>query len=64
MALRLQVSSSGFLEFEVPYSGAIILRRKNTCSVFIPFMECPLIFKHFQKKEDSHSQCISELTIL
>ena len=27
----------------------------------MPFMESPSNFKHFQKKEDCHSQCISEM---
>ena len=36
--------------------------KQNTFSeFFIPFMECPSNFKHVQKKEDSHSQCVSEI---
>ena len=30
----------------------------------MPFMESPSNFKHFQKKEDCYSQCLSKLTIV
>ena len=36
------------------------LKPKTFAWFFIPFMESPSNFKHFQKKEDSHSQYISE----
>ena len=36
-------------------------KRKLFDWFFIPFMESPSNFKHFQKKEDCHSQCISEI---
>ena len=36
-------------------------KQKTFSKFFIPFMEAPSNFKHFLKKENCHSQCISEL---
>ena len=39
-----------------------LYEKQKTFSWFvIPIMEYPSNFKHFQKKEDCHSQCISEI---
>ena len=36
--------------------------KQNKFSEFhIPFLESPSNFKHFQQKEDRHSQCISRI---
>ena len=51
MDCRLQVSCSGLWEFTVPYSNPVLLKRKNIFWFFIPFMESPSNFKHFQKKK-------------
>ena len=29
---------------------------------FSAYLKCPLNFEHFQKKDDPHSRCISEIT--
>ena len=41
----------------------IYLKKKNNFSQFFsPFFESALNFEHFQKKDDPHSLCISEIT--
>ena len=37
-------------------------KRKTFCEYFVPFPESTSNFKHFQKKDDRHSYCISEIT--
>ena len=38
-------------------------QKENTFSEFFsPFLESALNFEHFQKKDDPHSLCISEIT--
>ena len=38
-------------------------QKENIFSVsFSPFFESTLYFQHFQKKDDPHSLCISEIT--
>ena len=38
-------------------------QKENIFSIFFsPFFECALNFEHFQKKDDPHSLCISEIT--
>ena len=37
-------------------------KRKTFSEIFFPFMESPSNFKHFQKEDDCHSQCIYEIT--
>ena len=43
----------------------ILLSRKHqTFSPFLcSFLKSTLNFEHFQKKDDSHSRCISEITV-
>ena len=36
-------------------------KQKTFSAFFIPFMEPTSNFEHFQKKDDRHSQCISEI---
>ena len=41
----------------------IYLKNKNIFSQFFsPFLESAFNFEHFQKKDDPHSLCISEIT--
>ena len=37
-------------------------KEKNFSEFFSPFFESALNFEHFQKKDDPHSLCISEIT--
>ena len=37
-------------------------KENNLCQFFSPFFESGLNFEHFQKKDDPHSLCISEIT--
>ena len=38
-------------------------QKENNFSQFCsPFFECTLNFEHFQKKDDPHGLCISEIT--
>ena len=41
----------------------LLSQKQNIFSkIFSPFFESALNFKHFQKKDDPHSLCISEIT--
>ena len=57
-----QLSCSGCSEFAVLYSNAIMLKRKTFSKFFLPLMKSKSNFKQFEKKEDCHSICISEIT--
>ena len=37
-------------------------KQNNFSDIFSPFFESALNFEHFQKKDDPHSFCISEIT--
>ena len=37
-------------------------KQNNFSGFFSPFFESALNFEHFQKKDDPHSLCISEIT--
>ena len=37
-------------------------KENNFSEFFSPFFESSLNFEHFQKKDDPHSLCISEIT--
>ena len=37
-------------------------KENNFSEIFSPFFESALNFEHFQKKDDPHSLCISEIT--
>ena len=37
-------------------------KQKNFSEFFIPFLESPSHFEHFQKEEDRHSYCFSEIS--
>ena len=38
-------------------------KRKTFSQFFSAFLKCTLNFGHFQKKDDSHSRCISQITV-
>ena len=38
-------------------------KRKTFTQFFSAFLKCNLNFGHFQKKDDSHSRCISQITV-
>ena len=38
-------------------------KRKTFTQFFSAFLKCNLTFGHFQKKDDSHSRCISQITV-
>ena len=38
-------------------------KRKTFSQFFSPFLKCTLNFAHFQKKDDSHSRFISQITV-
>ena len=40
----------------------IYLKKKHFFLFFFPFFESALNFEHFQKKDDPHRLCISEIT--
>ena len=38
-------------------------KEKNFFDIFAPFLKSTLNFAHFLKKDDSHSRCISQITV-
>ena len=38
-------------------------KRKTFYQFFSAFLQCTLNFEHFQKKDDPHSRCISQITV-
>ena len=38
-------------------------KRKTFSQFFSVFLKCTLNFEHFQKKDDPHSRCISQITV-
>ena len=51
MDCRLQVACSGLWEFALPYSIPVILKTKNTCSVFYSIYGISITFRTFSKKK-------------
>ena len=51
MDCRLQVSCSGLWEFSVRYSNPVILKTKNTCSVFYSIYGISITFRTFSEKK-------------
>ena len=51
MDCRLQVACSGLWEFALPYSNPVILKTKNTCSVFYSNDGISITFRTFSKKK-------------
>ena len=50
MDCRLQVACSGLWDFALPYSDPVILKTKNTCSVFYSIYGISITFRTFSKK--------------
>ena len=48
-------------EFIANPSNAIIKKSKSVCGIFITFFESKLNLEHFQKNNEPHSLCISEI---
>ena len=46
-----------------PIQILLSLKRKTFSQFFSTFLKCALNFAHFQKKDDSHSRCISQITV-
>ena len=38
-------------------------KRQTFSQFFSAFLQCTLNFEHFQKKDDRHSRCISQITV-
>ena len=51
MDCRLQVSCSGLWDFAIPYSNPVILKTKNTWSVFYSIYGISITFRTFSKKK-------------
>ena len=45
-----------------PIQIQLSLKQKTFCRLFVPFIESPSNFKHFQKKKDRHSFCICKFS--
>ena len=45
-----------------PIQMQISKKRQNFSDFFTPFLKSTSSFKHFEKKDDPHSLCISEIT--
>ena len=42
----------------------LLSQKEKTFSLFFsPFSKCALNFQHFQKKDDLHKRCLSEITV-
>ena len=46
-----------------PIQILISQKRKTFSEFFSAFLKSTLNFAHFQKKDDSHSRCISQITV-
>ena len=44
-----------------PIQRQLSQKQKSFSQLFFVFLKSRLIFRHFQKKEDSHGSCISEI---
>ena len=45
---------------QLPIQMQLSEKRKAFSQLFVPFLESTSNFKHFEKKDDRHSYCISE----
>ena len=45
----------------LPIPTQLSEKRKTFSQYFVPFLECKSNFKHFERKDDRHSQSISEI---
>ena len=51
-----------FENLQLPVQMRLSKQRKSFSQVFVPFLESTLNFKHFEKKDDRHDWCVSEIT--
>ena len=51
-----------FENLQLPVQMRLSKQRKSFSQVFVPFLESTLNFKHFEKKDDRHDRCVSEIT--
>ena len=58
----MKITCSGLWEFVVADSNALNFKTKIFLDFFVPFLESISNFKHFEKKDDSHSYFTSEIT--
>ena len=49
--------------FTQPIQILLSQKIKAFSQFFSAFLKCTLNFAHFQKKDDSHSRCISQITV-
>ena len=47
---------------QLPIKMELSEKRKSFPEIFVPFLESTSNFKHFERKDDRHSQCVSETT--
>ena len=47
---------------QLPIQMQLSEKLKTFSQLFVPFLESTSNFKHFEIKDDGHSQCISEIT--
>ena len=47
---------------ELPMQMILSEKRKNFAQFFVPFLDSTSNLKHFEKKDDGHTLCISEIT--
>ena len=46
-----------------PIQTLLSQKEKNFSQIFSSFLKATLNFQHFQKKDDRHSRCISEIAV-
>ena len=48
---------------EQPIQILLSQKQKTFFQFFYAFLKSPLNFEHFQKKDDPHSRCVSQITV-
>ena len=48
--------------FQLPFQTQLSEKRKPFAEVFVPFLDSTSNFKYFERYDDCHRQCISEIT--
>ena len=46
-----------------PIQAVLSLKQKTSSQILFSFLKSTLNFEHFQKKNDPHSRCISQITV-
>ena len=47
---------------QLPFQSQLSEKRKPFAEVFVPFLDSTSNFKYFERNDDCHRQCISEIT--